>query len=94
MSPPARVIWKFILTPGEPTRMPEGARIISVHAQRDDVCLWAEVEPDAAVMRRRFLVVPTGAPVPRGAAAFLGTVLLKEGALVFHIYSDEETDRL
>jgi hypothetical protein len=68
--------------------LPEHARILSVQVQNGRLCLWALVNDGALTNRRRtFRVVGTGHPVPDNEyLAFLGTVQMHGGALVFHVF--------
>lgn len=84
-------VWKYVLLPGQSTlAMPVGARILSVQAQRDDVCLWALVDRDTTIDEiRYFEAYPTGEPVPAppgGKRVHRGTALMEGGALVFHVF--------
>lgn len=80
-----RTIWKFILEPGKPVMMPS-ACVLSVHAQHDQICIWAMVNPDTPLSPRHFNVFGTGHPLPEVPGNFLGTVLLHGGDLVMHVY--------
>jgi hypothetical protein len=51
--------------------MPVDARVLHVHAQGNDICLWAHVSPDAPLVTRHFTVTGTGHPTPRGE--YVGT---------------------
>lgn len=77
--------------------MPRGAEILHVGAQGDRMFVWAIVDPDvarldpmAATARYSFIVLPTGAEVtwPLKSIPFIGTVLMRDGLLVFHVFSD------
>lgn len=73
---------------------------LSVHVQYGEIMVWGAVihearqgaprSPAAAPTRaerlHRFLVVPTGAEVDLRFYRFLGTVLLRDGTLVFHVF--------
>lgn len=85
LKPSPRSIWKFVLTPGEPIMMPAG-RVLSAHAQADAICVWAYVLTDTPLRPVHFNVYPTGADMPDMPGNFLGTVLLRSGSLVFHVY--------
>ena len=83
-------IWKY---PVEATdsflvEMPIGARILSVQVQRDEVCMWALVDPNAPTEGRRFNVYGTGHPIRRDPGEFVGTFQLRGGALVFHLFAE------
>jgi hypothetical protein len=81
-----RAVWKFVLHPNANVMMPIGTKPLSVHAQGDDICLWAEVETEANHEARRFIVVGTGHQVPQDAGAFLGSAFLDDGRYVFHVF--------
>lgn len=100
-----RSIWKFpIPSPGESgaisVLLPRGARLLSVHAQREEPQIWALVDPAAPKVRRRLLIAVTGqtgpARVPETGerfddAKFVGTFLLLGGSLVFHVFDFGES---
>jgi hypothetical protein len=55
-------------------------------------CAWALVDPEQPKVRRRFWVVGTGHPFPNWwGQLYVGTVQMREGALVFHVFC-EQTD--
>lgn len=86
----SRAIWKFTLEPWSQTgvRMPAGSRLIHAHEQHGEVCVWAEVDPDAASVIRSIVAVPTGG-YP-GDRAYVGTAHLTNTGLVFHVYDGGE----
>lgn len=58
-----KAIYKYILQPDDVCKieMPKGAKVIHVHEQRGEICLWAEVDPKITIMEEReFFVYPTG----------------------------------
>ena len=71
--------------------LPEHARILSVQAQNGRLCMWALVNDGALTNRRRtFRVIGTGHTVPdNDSLTFLGTVQLRGGALVFHVFEKD-----
>lgn len=87
-----RIIWKFTIEdPHAPLRMPAGAVILTAQVQHGAVVLWAEVDPSAPKVERAMFVVPTGGPCPTTAEAlYVGTVQIRGGSLVFHIYIGHE----
>lgn len=64
--------------------MPKDARIISAQSQRGAVTIWAEVEPDAPRVNRRFRVVGTGHRFDGTGLRHVGTV--QAGLFVWHVY--------
>lgn len=79
-------IWKFKLRPTDNlVTMPAGSRPLSVAFQRDDLRVWAVVQPANSQVRRAFRVVGTGHPAPDLDGAFVGTAHHPSG-LVFHVF--------
>jgi len=82
-----KTIYKYVLYPSMNFyMMPEGAKILKVDAQEGDICLWAEVDPNAMHASRRIETYGTGVNMPADPGEYLGTVLLENGQLVFHVY--------
>ncbi len=84
-----KVIWKYLLATGlNPVNMPSGAHVLSAHGQRDEVCIWALVDPERPVEGRRFWVLGTGDITDPAVSlgAFIGTVLLDGGDYVLHVF--------
>lgn len=81
-------IWKYVLSPGMPVRMPRGATVLHAAGQGDDLCVWALVDPQAPTEERRFDVYGTGhpCPAPEALGRYVGTAHLNDGALVFHVF--------
>lgn len=92
------VIWKFTVDPFEngTAEMPVGAKVIHVHEQNGKIRVWAECNPQAETVTRRFLIVPTGGPAPV-ACDYLGSVHVggEDGRMyVFHLYDFGEAEEL
>lgn len=69
--------------------MPRDAEILCVQMQQEDVCLWAEVVPERAKVKRRFEIFGTGHPIdPNIDKKYLGTVQLLAGGLVLHVFEN------
>jgi hypothetical protein len=90
-----KTIWKFTLMPdlshdyliGVP--MPRGAVVLSVGNQMEEICLWAEVDTEATKEERAFEVHGTGHQMHQDMGVsrkYIGTVMLRGGSLVFHVY--------
>lgn len=83
----ARTIWKFLIDPVSlEGRLPAGAKILTAREQGEQICVWAEVDPAAPMMTRRFAVYGTGHEMPDNPGAYIGTAMLHGGSLVFHVY--------
>ncbi len=73
-----------IEVPGQPT-------LAHVDMQRDQVCLWLEVEQASKPVAYSIEVVGTGHPVP-DAYMHLGSVIDRQ--FVWHVYQDLRKDQL
>ena len=64
-----RTIWKYSFEDGMQRKieLPACAKVIRVHEQRGEICLWVEVDPKIAGFDRIFRVVGTGHTIPPGA---------------------------
>lgn len=88
-----KTVWKYRLNFYKAVsidfQMPKGAKIVHVASERTGsvesfVSLWVEVDTEAPLQKRSFIVVGTGQerPVP---AVYCGTVMVPPG-LVLHLY--------
>lgn len=86
------VIWKFPLDASDyqSVTVPKGATFLSARYQHGQICLWALVDDtEPQEESRDIFIVGTGHPVPALAAAvFIDTVLVMDGAIVFHVFED------
>ena len=83
-----KTIWKYGLPIAEHfvLRLPGGATILSVQAQRGNPCMWVEVDTNAREVTRAFCLVGTGHAIPENTTHYCGTFQMESGALVFHLY--------
>lgn len=81
-------IWKYRLSPQDtqPINMPLGAVLLAVAMQRDEICIWAEVNPESQLSPRIIEVFGTGHKMDVHERKYIGTVLACNDALVFHIF--------
>jgi len=81
-------IWKYEIRLAErqSVEMPSGAKVLFVGVQVPNICLWAEVDPEAEKQIRLVSVFGTGHPMPDDPGSYIGTFMLHGGALVFHVY--------
>lgn len=67
--------------------LPHGAEVLSVLNQREDLVLYAVVDPDESVIEtRHFVVRGTGHRFSGNEGAFIGTVSFQGGSLIFHVF--------
>ena len=89
-----KTIWKYDLQiiDRQEIEMPKYALILSVQMQYDHMCLWAVVTPNAEKTTRVIYIAGTGHNVDHldhTKHRFLGTVQMRGGALVWHIFEEE-----
>lgn len=72
--------------------LPEGARILHVDAQRGQPMLWALVNPDAPMEKRKFRFAGTGHQIIENPDSLIhqGTFKLHGDDLIFHIFEIKE----
>ncbi len=81
-------IWKTELTAGSgATNLPKGAKPISVHMQDGTPMMWSVVDPQAEIETRQFHIAGTGQELPENVGEFIGTFLVQNDCLVFHVFS-------
>ena len=85
-----RTVWKFpiVVTDRQHVIMPSGARVLAVHPQHEQLCLWAVVDPDAPKTATLIHIAGTGHQLPDDIDQFryAGTAHLHAGALVLHVF--------
>jgi hypothetical protein len=88
-----KVIYKYKIEMSGSTidrivKLPKHADIISVGVQFNEIFIWAIVIPAHDLEDRVFRVYPTGMEIPlcEKMGEFLGSVLLFDGNLVFHVF--------
>lgn len=85
-------VWKFATPVNQlddviELAMPEGAAVLSAVNQREHLCIYAECDPQAAPVKRRFRVAGTDHPLtPAVNRRFVGTVIFMSGDFVLHVY--------
>ena len=69
-------------------RLPKNAKILSVQEQKNEVVLWAEVDPsekEKEVQSLQLLI--TGEPIEdHGEREFISTVQLDGGGFILHVF--------
>lgn len=79
-------VWKVELGSAQGCMMPRGAKPLSVHMQNGVPCMWLLVDPSADREERSFHTAGTGHKLPDNISAFIGTFLVENDALVFHVF--------
>ena len=83
-----RVIWKYPLriTDQQTIKIPFGAEILGVQAQRDQPVLYALVEPTAKSIDTEILTFSTGQYFTEENIYYRGTYLINNGSFVGHVF--------
>lgn len=87
-------VWKFVVSPFYPTKMPVDATILHVGEQGTDICVWALIDPSiASTEYRNINAYGTGHSVPDNPGRHLGSVQMRNGenaGLVFHLFDGDD----
>ena len=85
-------VWKFEIPINDEfeIQMPRNAELLHVEVQNDKGFLWARVAPERHNEQRKFYLRGTGHPVDMDCE-YVGSFMLRNGALVFHLFEDAET---
>lgn len=80
-------VWKFplMLAVEQTINVPAGADWLTVQMQDDRPVVWAHVNPAAAQLPRRILMVGTGHAL-LGKGVYLGTAQMVYGGYVWHFF--------
>jgi hypothetical protein len=85
-------VYKYTLdiTGKQVVKMPPGALLLSVQPsdperEKNQLWVWALVDPDLSPASREFLIVGTGHPCNANFYAYLGTCMMPNG-LVWHVF--------
>lgn len=85
-------IWKFPLraVDEQTIGVPRGGQILSVAVQRGTIVVYALVDPKAPFENRVVRIHGTGHSCDLDGFRFVGTALLVDGDLVFHVFVNEQ----
>ena len=89
----AQAIHKYMLHDVQNVvKLPKDWLVLSVHNQRGYICLWVLVDTEEketeSVLFYAFGTGETPIHLDPVSCVFVGTVLLEEGELVFHVFYD------
>lgn len=78
------------LNPVQDIEMPAGAAVLAVQAQNNNLLIWADVDPDAPKVKRRFRTYETGDPIDDGKEFphYVGTCQVGVGRMALHVFTD------
>lgn len=88
-----KAVYKYKLSRSGFVTIPKGAQLLSVGAQDDALYVWAIVDLNVRSVERLISCIPTGTVLSDDHAdKFIGTVLLRDGRLVFHVFDHGEVE--
>jgi hypothetical protein len=82
-------IWKYLLAivDQQMLDLPFGARILTVQAQQDKLCLWALVdEMENLLEPHQLAIYGTGPPLPVQPGIYIATVQTLGGRGIWHVF--------
>jgi len=82
-------IYKYLLVPSDEiwVDMPPDSEVLSVGVQNGEMFLWAKVDDSSdRTQGYRFFVRGTGHPLTGEEGRFIGTVQMRGGSLIFHVF--------
>lgn len=95
-------IWKFPIKIQDEqlVEMPKRSIILTVQIQGPEPYIWAIVNDDAKIINRKIRLAGTGTELPNvmaharayhtNARAYIGTIQLIEGNLIYHVFDEGE----
>lgn len=83
-------VWKYKLSPDKTTYdIPKNAKILCAMNQYNELCIWAEVNPEAETEERVIEVFGTGHTISYDIGTerkYISSVSLDGGLFIFHVY--------
>jgi hypothetical protein len=82
-------VWKqpLRITPFQPITIPEGAEVLHIAEQHGELCIWFRCDTSARPVTRYIAICGTGGACPSDdEGQYLGSVLMLEGGLVWHVF--------
>lgn len=84
-----KAVWKYPLPiiDNVEISIPKGSKILCVKTQKNDLCLWALVNPDENETESvKLRIAGTGHPIEEENLEYIDTVLMYEDNFVIHIF--------
>lgn len=84
-----KAIWKYPLPiiDNVEISLPKDSKILCVKTQKNDLCLWALVNPDENETESvKLRIAGTGHPIEEENLEYIDTVLMYEDNFVIHIF--------
>ena len=93
-----QVVYKYEIPPPDGNslslvELPCVRRLLHVAAQGDRLFVWALVDPQARILPVTLKVVGTGHPFDERHFSHLGTAIMSDSALVWHVFQHESNNQ-
>ena len=87
-----KTIWKYPITIGadEEFVMPKGSTVLHFGVQNDEPRIWVLIDTNAENESRRFVTYGTGHPIKHANLEHIGTILMWNDSLVWHLFEVKE----
>lgn len=90
-----KTIWKYELQPNriQTISIPIGGQILTAQAKENNApFMWVLVDPDMPMQERHLGIYTTNTAVPDEPGRYVGTFLIYEGSLEFHLFEVKSPD--
>ena len=84
-----RIIYKYKVVFGSYSELdlPKDAQILKIDEQKDEIVLWALVNPDKPIITRKFKIEGTGYPIEeKENLEYINTFYTNNNELVWHVF--------
>ena len=78
--------WELVVVDRQVIETPDLWEPLIVATQLGAPCIWAKVNPEAPKVKRTIRIHGTGHPIPDVPMRHLGSFLMQEDNLVFHVF--------
>lgn len=84
-------IWKYVIPIKDhfELEMPFNSKILSFQLQKGVPMIWCQVNTDLKLIERKFRLCGTEHELENKYWKFIGTIQLREGNMVFHLFEKE-----
>lgn len=85
--------WRIDVTDMQTVIMPIGAKLLDVQMQNGECCIWALCDHTAPTEPRTIAIYGTGNQMPEDHGEYIATFQMRGGALVFHAFEVEYSQK-
>lgn len=78
--------YHLTITDNQTVVMPEGAQILTIQMQSDNISLWALCPETKKMQPRHIECFGTGHPIPNGIRTYIATIQSMGGSFIWHFF--------